>query len=94
MQSLDLFKKGLGIEEIALARELSPSTICSHLEQHIGSGEVKLKDLVEDDKVALITKFLKHKPQATLSEAKSALSDDISYEDIRFVFAANRTESN
>ena len=94
MQSLDLFKKGLGIEEIALARELSPSTICSHLAQHIGSGEVKLKDLVEDDKVALITKFLKHKPQATLSEAKSALTDDISYEDIRFVFAANRTESN
>jgi hypothetical protein len=94
IQSLELFKKGLGIEEIALARDLSPATICNHLEQHISSGEVNLKDLVEDEKVDLIKKYLKHKPQATLSEAKSALTDDISYEDIRFVFAASRAEND
>ncbi len=91
--TLELFQKGLAIEEIAIAREFTPGTICSHLNKFIPSGEIKVEDVVDDEKIILIEKFLKVKPNASITEAKTALADDISFEDLRFVFTAKKGEN-
>ncbi|PIE88076.1 MAG: hypothetical protein CSA04_03755 [Bacteroidetes bacterium] len=76
------------MEEIAIARGYTASTISSHLEQFVRSGEVDVAELVSEEKRAFITKFYELHPDAPLSEAKKALTNDISYEDIRLVLAS------
>lgn len=90
--TLELHKKGLSLEEIAIARDLTAGTISTHLAMFITSGEVKAEDFVSEENIVLIEKFLKMKPDASMKQAKDALSDDISYEDLRFVFAAKKAD--
>ncbi len=86
--TLALYQQGLCMEEIAIARGYTASTISSHLEQFVRSGEVDVAELVSEEKRAFITKFYELHPDAPLSEAKKALTNDISYEDIRLVLAS------
>ena len=45
-ESLDLFKSGKSIEEIANERELNLATITGHLASFIQTGEIKITDLI------------------------------------------------
>ena len=87
-QSYELYNKGLSIEEIAIARDLKPSTIGSHLLPFLKNGDVDIFRLIDEEKYKLVEKYIAVKPDATLTEAKADLTDDLSYEDIRFAIAA------
>lgn len=84
-ESLDLFKSGKSIIEIATIRELNENTIFGHLTSFIPSGEVEVIDLIpiihyEELKVLIPkTKF------ENLSDLKHQLDEKYSYGELRLV---------
>jgi len=87
--SLDMFKSGLSISEIAEARSLSASTIEMHLVRFIPSGEIKLEDLVADSKIESIRNAITRlNPGTAVSPVKELLGENYSYGEIRAVMAA------
>ena len=81
--SLELFKAGKSIIEIARERSLTTTTIEGHLAHFISSGEISLHDLVPKTKADKIVDFLSDNPRLTLTEAKIALGEEISYGEIK-----------
>jgi len=83
--SLDLYKNGKTIQEIAEAREMAVSTIEGHLAYWVRSGSLPLKGLVPDDKIEGITSFFEKNGLCPLSQARTMLGDKYSYSELRFV---------
>lgn len=83
--SLDLFKSGKTIPEIARERNFTTGTIETHLLHFIGTGEIDLFSIFPTEKIKLITDYFSKNPQATLSEAKNSLGELASYSEIRAV---------
>lgn len=85
----DLYKQGMSLEEIAKKRELVTGTIAGHLEYYIRKGEIRIQDLVSQEKVNKIVQYLKRNPEQTgLTLIKAALGDVVSYADIKLVLAS------
>jgi hypothetical protein len=87
-----MFLQGMNMEEIARTRGLTIGTIVTHLEYYVRLGEVKLEQVVEIEKVMKIHQYLQGKENPGIAELKAALGDEISYTDIRFVFASDARE--
>jgi hypothetical protein len=85
MISLEMFKEGKSITEIAAARGLAFGTIHSHLVSFIDTGEVKVEDLVSPEKIEAILEALESTEEPGLVPVKEKLGDDYSYNDIRAV---------
>ena len=83
--SLDLYKEGKSIQEIAQLRSFSPGTIEGHLAHYITSGEISVFDLVTKIKVAKIMAHIIQHPGLTTGETKAALGDAISYGELKAV---------
>ncbi len=84
--SFDMFCKGMTIDEIASERNLAPSTIFGHLSQYVEIGEIKLNELVPQQHIDEITKYIRKYPDfASSTEIKSAISDSINYSEILLV---------
>jgi ATP-dependent DNA helicase RecQ len=87
--SYSMFKKGNSIEQIAELRNLSKTTIANHLVAYIYSGEIKISELVNDEKTKLIESALKKAGTSQLRPIFEACPpNSVSYEDIRMVIAA------
>ena len=84
--SLELFKGGKTIPEIAKERGMAVSTIEGHLAHFIGTGEIPIEKLVEPEKVKAIVKYLDQHKGGNLSEIRAGLHNQYSYGEIRFVF--------
>jgi len=83
--SLNLFKEGRNVLEIAAERGLTATTIETHLTHFIATSEISIFDFMDRDKVQKIEGFiLQHQP-GSINESKAALGDDISYGEIRAV---------
>jgi hypothetical protein len=92
--SLQLFREGKTVAEIAAQRELTLSTIEGHLATFIFSGEVDVKELVEDKKVEAILSMVRELGAGALGPIKSRLGDGYSFAEIRAVvnhFKKNET---
>jgi tetratricopeptide repeat protein len=89
LATFNLYRLGMSIDDIAKRRELTKSTICTHLAHCVGEGAIAISEFVDDKKRQEITRFLMKHPEErkTASEIKAELSPNISYEDIRFVMA-------
>ncbi|HEY1025195.1 MAG TPA: helix-turn-helix domain-containing protein [Sphingobacteriaceae bacterium] len=83
--SLDLYKEGKAVSEIAAIRGLTTGTVEGHLAHYIISGEIAIFDIVPKIKVAKIMAYIVQNPDQTTSETKAALGEDISYSDIKAV---------
>jgi uncharacterized protein YpbB len=83
--SLDMYKAGKPIADIAAERKLAHGTIVMHLIEHIEDGEISVYDLVPVNKVSAITTLLATDGDASLTSIKNKLGNDYSYEDIRAV---------
>jgi ATP-dependent DNA helicase RecQ len=87
--SLDMFRDGLTVAEIAAERGLGLSTIEGHLTKFIPTGEVRLDQFVALEKVETIRQAIeKHSESTALSPIKETLGDDYTYGEIRAVMAA------
>ncbi len=89
LATFNLFRLGMSVAEIAQRRQLTPSTIYSHLAYYVAEGVVSVSQFVDDKKRQEITRYLMKHPEEkkSLNEIKAEISPDISYEDIRFVMA-------
>jgi hypothetical protein len=85
LASLELFRKGESIETIARMRNMATSTIHSHLAHYVATGEVDIKQLVDDEKIGVILKVIEDTGAESLGAIKSKLGDEVSFGDIRAV---------
>jgi hypothetical protein len=82
--SLELYKKGKTISEIATERNLTYSTIESHLSEFIGTGEVEVHEIISLSKLETIMAILKDEKMVPSSGIlKSKLPNDFSYGEIK-----------
>ena len=86
--SLEMFQEGFSVAEIAKLREMTRSTIETHLVRFIPSGEIALEDLVPQNKIEPIKQaIVKFNDLGALSPIKESLGEDYSYGEIRAVLA-------
>ncbi len=87
--SLNLFREGKSVEEIARERDLVPGTIEGHLASFILSGELQIQELVPEEKLNRIQKVLKEAEEMeeglSTSQIKELLGEEVSYGDIKAV---------
>ena len=82
--SLQLYKEGKTIAEIASHRNLTYSTIEGHLAAFIPTGEVQIEDLITSSKLEQVLNLLKkEKEPPSSSTLKSRLGQDFSYGEIK-----------
>ena len=84
--SLSLFTEGKSVKEIAVERNLSPTTVEGHLVSFILTGELDVLELVPDNKVQYMLPVIKKMGvKSSLSEIKEKLPKECSYLDIKAV---------
>lgn len=83
--SLELFKSGKNIDEIAAERGLVSTTIEGHLAHFIGLGEVDIHQLIDRESVEKIVAYFEGSKAESLSEAKNHFRDAFSYGQLRMV---------
>lgn len=91
--SLRLFREGRSVEAVAAARGLTVPTVFKHLASFVESGELRLQDLVDPEKIARVAmQLLRRKPGEPLSLADlhAALGGEVSYEEIRLIWQHSR----
>ena len=84
-ESLDLFKTGKSIEQIANERDLNQNTIFGHLATFIPSGEVKVTDLMPVAYYEELKVEIPKKTYENLSDLKHQLDEKYSYGELRLV---------
>tara|TARA_Y100000782_G_C10189272_1_gene269370 strand:+ start:2206 stop:4401 length:2196 start_codon:yes stop_codon:yes gene_type:complete len=91
--SYQMFRDGKSVDDIAESRQLVPNTILSHLVEFVEKGEIQPQELMPESKFKALEKALSSLQFESLSEAKSQLSDDYSYGEIRIVMAWQKADS-
>jgi ATP-dependent DNA helicase RecQ len=87
--SLEMFRSGVSICDIAKERGVTESTVENHLARFIPSGEVTLEELVPDQKIEPIRNaVIKFADTGALSPIKEFLGEEYRYGEIRAVIAS------
>lgn len=90
--SLNLFKSGKKIEEIAGERGLTVGTIHHHLSQFLPTGQITITDLVDQNKIEPIMEAIRLNGLQTSSFLKDILGDGYEYSEIRAVMEHYRIQ--
>lgn len=90
--SLELFKSGKSVSEIAAERELAETTVFGHLSKFVVSGEVKVTDLISEVHFKELTELIPKQSFESLSELKGKLDQKYSYSEIGLVLDTIREE--
>jgi uncharacterized protein YpbB len=85
--TLQLFRNGKSIQEIASARSLAYSTVEGHLAGFVSTGEVGVLEIVDRFKVDKISHLLNKNSGISASELKQKLGEEYSYGQIRAVMS-------
>ena len=83
--SLDLFREGVSIEEIAIRRGLTVSTVEGHLASFVATGEVDIRKLVSKEKIGPIMDAIKAVGGTSLGPIRGRLGDAYTFAEIRAV---------
>lgn len=83
----NLFKEGKSIQEIAAERNFVQSTIEGHLAHFVGTGDIDILQLVDEDIVGRISKFCRENETMQTGLIKSNLGNDVTYGQIKLVQA-------
>ncbi len=85
--SLDLYKAGKTVQEIAAQRNLALSTIEGHMAHFISTGELAVDQFISPEKIAEISNYFLTHESRELSVAKEHFGDKFSYGELRMVIA-------
>jgi hypothetical protein len=87
--SLNLFREKVGkiIDEIASERALTRQTVEGHLSHFIAEGELDARALLPMEKLEKIVDCFRTSGSTSLSAAKTALGDSVSYEELHLAKA-------
>ena len=83
--SMQLFKEGKSIADIAIERTLAPSTIESHLTNFVKTGEIKVDAFADETTVKLIAEYLTTNIDKQHAEIRTMLNNAYSFAQIRAV---------
>lgn len=83
--SLQQFREGKTIAEIAAARGLTSSTIEQHLALFVATGELDILELVPEAKLQAIQEAIDNTVTPSLYAIKQRLPDDFTFGEIRAV---------
>jgi hypothetical protein len=83
--SLELFRAGMSVKEIAKERNFTTSTIESHLASFIASGEVDILELISIEKYKKLTKVIEETEFKNLTELKEKVDNSFTYAELRMV---------
>ena len=83
--SLELFKSGLTVKEIAKERSLTPATIESHLASFIPSGDVDILELIDIKRYKKIINAIEDTKFKSLTELKEKVDKSFSFMELRMV---------
>lgn len=84
--TLDLFKEGMNVQQIATARGLAQSTIISHLSHYVREREIGLRALISSSREKKIRDFMQAHPEMKqISEIRQAMGGDYEYWEIMLV---------
>ena len=83
--SLQLFKNGLSIFEIAKERNFTTTTIEGHLAHFIPTGEIKITDIMQEKKFEELKTIMQKATFENFTELKNKIDDKFSYSEIRLV---------
>ena len=87
-ESLELFRRGMSVDEVAAAKGLARSTIMGHLQRLVRTGEVQARDHVAEDKYHAAQEALAESGDtASLSSVYEALGGSLTYDELRLVRA-------
>lgn len=81
--SLELYREGKRLEEIATARNLTIGTIEGHLITFISSGEVDIHFLIAPEKLTTVMTLMQLQPNIRSAEIREKLGPEFSYNEIR-----------
>ena len=85
-KTLELFRQGLSIDQIATQRGLSPGTVIGHLERLAVHGEeIDVRHQLDPERFDLIKAEIARSESPWLSAIRDALGDGYSYDEIRLV---------
>ncbi len=84
-QSLEFFKSGKSVDQIAHERKMAVSTVEGHLAHYVGLGLIPVNELVRPEVVEMITAHVDDSDEQKLSPVKAALGDRVSWGEIRYV---------
>ncbi|MGE5943770.1 MAG: helix-turn-helix domain-containing protein [Flavobacteriales bacterium] len=83
--SLNMFKSGLSISEIAKERNFVETTIQGHLAHFIPTGEIKITDLMTQETYEELKTIMQQTTFENLTDLKSKIDDKFTYGEIRLV---------
>lgn len=86
--TLELWKEGLSIYDIAKNRKLTPSTIFNHFTKLIQMETVELADILPEDKILSLTEAFKDFNGESLGELKEKHGDTFSWDELRLFKAS------
>jgi hypothetical protein len=88
IKSLELYKGGMTIEEVAKERNMAVSTIQGHLARFVLTGEIPVEKMVHRNKIDAVTSYLNgNSAPPVMSEIKNAMGEEYTWADIRFILA-------
>ncbi len=83
--SLQLFKEGLSVPEIATKRGLVNGTIEAHLIKYVATGELEITDLMPEEKYLELKKIMQKTKYEGTNDLKHKIDDKFTYNEIRMV---------
>lgn len=83
--TLTLYRQGKTIDQIAGIRGLTKGTIETHLARLVGSGEIKISEIMPDDRVEKLSYYLLKNGDLTLSALKAKIPGEVDYSELRMV---------
>jgi uncharacterized protein YpbB len=86
--TLEFILAGMKLEEIALSRQLSESTIYSHITQLIRAEKVTLNDVMSAKRIKEIKNILEQVKGNSLSQIKAQVGNQISWDELRIYQAS------
>jgi hypothetical protein len=89
--TLQLYKEGLSVTEIAARRSMALTTVEGHLASFIPSGEIDIHQLVPEQKIAPILSVIREIGGSALGAMKSKLGSEYSFGEIKAVLSYSRT---
>jgi ATP-dependent DNA helicase RecQ len=94
LETLELYKSGKDVKQIAAQRNLTIPTIETHLAYFVEQGDLFIEDFVSPDKFQKIKMAIQQHGDKMLSPIKESLGDSIGYGEIKMVLAHLRRTVN
>jgi hypothetical protein len=91
--TLNLFREGHAIDDIAEMRKMSPTTIETHLATLLSQGKINIDEVLTADQQTEILQAIKQTSKLGLTEIKAKLSDNYTYGMIKWALNAKLHEA-